>query len=121
MERTEGDEEMSRLIDADEILINGIKNKTIEISYEDLLGDLEKIFTLLFKDVRALIDEQPTIDAVPVVHGRWIGWSGEKMVDYYNETYKKIHGYRCSNCNRNTAVKSKYCSCCGALMDEVTE
>ena len=110
---------MSRLIDADALKL-GIERYLEKILSHKFLPIVKNAVREVGNDMIFAIDAQPTIDAVPVVHGHWIGWSGEKMVDYYNETYKKIHGYRCSNCNRNTAVKSKYCSCCGALMDEVT-
>lgn len=53
----------------------------------------------------------PTVDAVPVVHGRWIkgGYAcGE------NE-------YKCSACGetewRTGCARMKYCMCCGARMD----
>ena len=49
----------------------------------------------------------PTVDAVPVVHGRW------KRGDM--PTYG---GYKCSVCQRNTVhYKANYCPNCGARMD----
>ena len=67
---------------------------------------------------KRLIDEQPTIYAVPVVHGRWI-------TNKYGETV-------CSECDKNALQvltgclvnrhfephKSKFCPNCGARMDE---
>lgn len=57
------------------------------------------------------IENAPTVDAVPVVHGRWIkgGYAcGE------NE-------YKCSACGetewRTGCARMKYCMCCGAKMD----
>lgn len=64
--------------------------------------------------VRAIIRKVPTVDAAPVVHGRW-----EDMGDFC----------RCSACNAtrlkeiNTHygkavwVKTMYCADCGAKMD----
>ena len=50
------------------------------------------------------IDAVPTIDAAPVVHGRWT---------------KSPDGYiRCSNCDRRRgAVQDRFCGRCGAQMD----
>lgn len=54
-----------------------------------------------------LVDLSPTIDAEPVVHGRWI----QKEFDCV-----------CSNCGSfNGAFGMKYCSDCGAKMDEEQE
>lgn len=60
--------------------------------------------------INIIIDEQPTIDARPVVHGRW--------------KYEKFDIYRCTNCNGCSHVKEvmgepdwEYCPNCGAQMD----
>lgn len=60
-------------------------------------------------DVIAAIAGQPTVDAVEVVHGRWI-WTITGEEDY--EQY-----YRCSECNDHVYSKYNYCSNCGAKMD----
>lgn len=51
------------------------------------------------------IVEAPTVDAVEVVHGRWIPCENG--------------GYNCSNCDRRVAflVHNRYCPNCGAKMD----
>lgn len=61
------------------------------------------------KIVRAWLDDQPTVDAVPVVHGRWI----IKGQDVF-----------CSSCNNESGYNawgssafSSYCPNCGAKMD----
>jgi hypothetical protein len=50
------------------------------------------------------VDATPTVEVVPVVHGRWVekdGWT------------------RCSKCDRSSrAYMPPYCSHCGAKMDE---
>lgn len=69
------------------------------------------------------LDELPSIDAVPVVHGRWI-------YDVNAQDWG-IGGFRCSECdalnyNLPTSDKihtswfvgSKYCPDCGAMMDK---
>ena len=62
------------------------------------------------------IDEQPTVDVVEVVHGRWEEWwpgislimTGEEML------------YRCSACDAKypDVEGYKYCPNCGAKMDK---
>ena len=71
----------------------------------------QKIFTdtvLLFA-IKRTLDETPTVDAVEVVHGRWIGG--------YSGTEYTIP--KCSRCGYgNGAVgASNYCPNCGAKMD----
>jgi hypothetical protein len=62
---------------------------------------------------RKLIDEQPTVDAVPVRHGRWIDIDSEMY------TWK----IRCSKCGHERSMMSTgqiypmYCEDCGARMD----
>ena len=63
-----------------------------------------------------LFDEQPTIEAAPVVHGKWIMVSKTK---HDNETEIEE---KCSKCNRHvyryeTQPKDNFCPSCGARMD----
>jgi hypothetical protein len=55
------------------------------------------------------INEAPTIDAVPVVRGRW--------VDTYKSGYHPQNCDICSACDCWSARKSAYCPNCGARMD----
>lgn len=66
---------------------------------------------MAIRDVKLLISVMPEVDAMPVVHARWIkgGYAcGE------NE-------YKCSACGetewRTGCARMKYCMCCGAKMD----
>lgn len=61
-------------------------------------------------DVQEWLNEQPTVDAVPVVHGHW-AWDTEDI-------------YKCTNCGEKSHVKEvmgkpdwNYCPNCGAKMD----
>lgn len=93
---------------------------------DDLIRRAAAIEAILgsFNAIRA-IEELPAVDAVPVVHGRWL--------DERPTTY--IRKVKCSVCNglapficrsadyygRNMHgdfAKTKYCSCCGAKMDD---
>ena len=87
---------MVRLIDADALLdfldVGHLRPPT-EICFSELM-------------MKNIIDLQPTVEAVPVVHARWL-W---------------LDGVRCSKCNyklQTTGIPS-YCPHCGAKMDEVT-
>ena len=55
--------------------------------------------------VAYLIDDALTVDAVPVVHGRWI------------EDPDDDWGCRCSECGHLELYQFDYCSSCGARMD----
>lgn len=61
-----------------------------------------------------LIDEEPTADVVPVVHGHWIKIGNQDS----------IRNMKCSICGEEIfgdVDTEKYCFNCGAKMDEVTE
>lgn len=57
-----------------------------------------------------MIDDQPTVDAVPVRHGKWL--SREEGV-----VYPFWERYTCSACGKH-ADNTEYCPNCGARMDE---
>lgn len=68
---------------------------------------------LMFDYLKLIIRDQPTVDAVKVVHGRW-----EKMDTRYVEQFK------CSVCRSEVYVQTcmgepmfDYCPHCGAKMD----
>lgn len=91
-----------RLIDADALI-------------EFIVEEAQDLRTLSTKTVGQAISKTPTVDAVPVVHGKWI---------YSNE----FHWYTasCNKCGyqRRTDIKAegwnqwKFCPNCGAKMDE---
>ena len=67
---------------------------------------------------RTLILNAPTVDAVPVVHGRWIKMTGMLPPEYHGH-------YECSECQwhmngiRNSWTREeelRYCPNCGAKM-----
>lgn len=89
---------MARLIDADALKV-------------DLTRFYDNIVT-----AKQLIDEQPTVDAAPVVHGRW------RVTDAYP------HNVYCSECYKTFAqthwavwedgsLPRGFCPNCGAKMD----
>ena len=60
-----------------------------------------------------VLEQQPTVDAVPVRHGKWtrhtLGSTGG-----YGTTVM----HQCSECESMTISRFRYCPTCGARMDE---
>ena len=86
---------MTRLIDVDALLIN--LDGMMAVSHTGYIhGDT----------VADMISDAPTVEAVPVVHGKW-------------ELLKCWTGFEtlyCSECNYETTLASNYCPFCGADM-----
>lgn len=101
VEKTKGSETMQRLIDADALITAVLRNA---IDYAVVFGDSE-MHRLLVQ----VIAHQPTIDAEPVRHGKWIGYAG-------------TIGNECSVCGKwidvlQGTAEMNYCPNCGARMD----
>ena len=68
---------------------------------------------------RDIVDAIPTVDAVPVVHGRWINTG-----DSYEDEYCRYNYWECSACGNRIAGRyglHNYCPNCGSLMDREVE
>ena len=68
-------------------------------------------------NVLAVIDEQPTVEAVEVVRGRWLYTKIENDEDWCCDWHK----WSCSNCDFSTGsnpIGYNYCPNCGADMRE---
>ena len=60
-------------------------------------------------DTLMMIEALPTVDAVPVIHGRWIPYNSKYGHD------EKV--YLCDQCNNNVGFKKmNFCPNCGADM-----
>ena len=88
---------MARLIDADALM---------EKFW--VTGDFEKDLWHSIT-IRSVIDDAPTVDAVPVVHGRWS--------PVYTCSGEWLWGYNCSHCKADGPRLTLYCPNCGAKMD----
>lgn len=96
---------MPRLIDADALV------ERLEKSHE-YHARTSREEVLLARDIR-IIKEQPTIDAEPVRHGRWIMRGGKRYCSYCNKR-------ACVTRDREDfwyTVGTEYCPTCGAIMD----
>ena len=95
---------MTRLIDADKLTYTPYV-PTAVISRIVNAGR-EEVAKALLHVSRAEIEAQPTVDAEPVRHGKWIEYP---IADGMNQ---------CSECGVLRFGESNYCPHCGARMDE---
>lgn len=96
-----------RLIDADrsdEIIVFDKQNELLQCSVVRDYCERQREF----------LNKFPTIDAEPVVHGRWIKWDDESTYDcsICGDAFTLYEGTPKSN-------HYNYCPNCGAKMDEV--
>lgn len=97
---------MSRLIDADALK-------------QSATGGVTSVGLLTIAD----IDNAPTVDAVPVVHGDWRVFIHSALVRWKDgePVWADRNVYRCSRCDFGTIAKHNYCPRCGATMDGCIE
>ena len=67
------------------------------------------------ENVYEFIDTEPTVDAVPVVHGKWIGYETNSFKNSCKGLKRRF--YLCSVCRTANAIRGNYCQHCGAKMD----
>ena len=80
------------------------------------LDGFESDFDAAYKELL----EAKSADVAPVVHGKWIEVTRSVyygMDKQGNPIYRDRSVYYCSECNRKTVIKEKYCPDCGAKMD----
>ena len=102
-----------RLIDAD-ALIKKLESNSWDIDEWELPHEQISAGLMANAMDRETVEGMPTVDAVPVRHGKWID------IDVQLYTWK----VRCSVCGHERSMMStqgeypKYCEACGARMDE---
>ena len=98
-----------RTIDADAVL---------EKAASDLSGKESFGAAFVFSIIKHVIDEQPTIEAQPVRHGRWI----PTEYDGYADGYPVYDAFECSECGHEHSGEedtlTAFCPDCGAKMEE---
>lgn len=67
------------------------------------------------EEVEKAIAEAPAVEAVPVVHGRWLSWKELLPNQFSLLRFVKKKGF-CSNCGAFER-KDRFCPFCGAKMD----
>ena len=98
--------EAKRLIDADALIAY------FEEQYNVAMDDPDPVSGYVMSALRCCIEHFktiPTVDAVEVVHGRWV-----EIPSLLDLPWKK---YRCDHCGCPQDYKHNYCPNCGAKMD----
>ena len=91
-------------------------NAALERVCENCCCDFEECKRIGFCVLYTNIEQLPTVDAVEVVHGRWIE-DYETFVQDNGYESEPIHtGFLCSVCGRHSCSIEPYCHC-GAKMD----
>ena len=62
-------------------------------------------------DPVCLVEDAPTVDAVPVKHGRWVFGVDSETGE------RDLYAWTCSECNEKYPWQPNYCPNCGAKMD----
>ena len=103
-----------RPIDADALMQDVIAHSYPLTNAFAVGGVDDGMFTNGFQQV---VDEQPTIDAVPVVHGEWIKTDDNicyaRICSVCRKHVRVCIGLRCHDCD----TEANYCPNCGAKMD----
>ena len=91
-------------------------NKAVAIEKTEVFCD---VFDTKWTDEKVLawIGNLPTVDAVPVVHGRWMV-KVESYHDTFTDEYWDEEYFSCSVCGKNSDSTHNYCPNCGADMLE---
>lgn len=107
-----------RLIDADELHIDF--DKYVEHIRLMKKGRMPKTEIAILLDCKGAIDNAPTVDAVPVRHGKWLD------PETLKRPWFRHHIFECSVCRNILDMDgvnagrgdANYCPNCGARMDE---
>ncbi len=96
-----------RLIDADAFVAAAIESKRFVFSTRDIINDKFVVETV-YADLLTTVNNMPTVDAAPVVHGQWIDSKGAiRCSKCMNEPLYDYHG---------RLKLSMACPTCGAKM-----
>ena len=102
-----------RLIDADALAMAIVDAGQASKRYK--IGDF---WELRYTEIKEVMDEQPTVDAVPVRHGMWL------PKHHYIAGHEFVSGHICSECGDDALnaegdeFLTDYCPNCGARMDK---
>ena len=95
-----------RPIDAN-VLLDIAKNK-----YHDIIAGRYP-FNIVVYDLVQIIEEQPTLDLAPVVHGEW---GAAEIIGY--DGLHAVYAAKCSVCGMySEEYRRRFCGNCGAKMD----
>lgn len=90
-----------------------IDRKALIKRFKELgLGENSFVERMFADGVYSVLENFPSADVVPVVHGRW-----EPIINAYG----KLEGWIHKCCGTETKQKSNYCPSCGCRMDGGSE
>ena len=102
-----------RLIDADKLMgkmwdaFNDFYSDTLRVDETEV-----KMGIRILDNVKKVVDDQPTVDAVPVVHGRWVVKYDETICARFDTC--SVCGYALKAIGEGKRMN--YCLNCGAKM-----
>ena len=111
-------ENEKRLIDANALHASVSKKLMTDVfpNWKEFPRDVQEKLTRLGKEHERFLFEAPTVDAVEVVHGRWIGMEEE----IWGRNVSMVTMWQCSACGVSQTTlfgRRRYCPNCGAKMD----
>ena len=103
-----------RLIDANVLIETGEEGSITDIfpNWNGFPQSVQNAVCEYGRYIKNLIQEQPTVDAVEVVHGRWV--TGQNCIPTANGFRWTV---RCGLCGCPQDFEHNYCPNCGAKMD----
>ena len=100
-----------RPIDADIL-----RERLQDLAYDDWNQGIIKSFADTCNEIIEIVEEQPTVNAVPVRHGKWINCGT------YDQGYQVTLECECCGESVNGYVQDyKFCPYCGAKMEAYEE
>lgn len=105
-----------RLIDANALVEKFLSLTLTVTGLRNGKGVILELLNKYRNGILQLINEQPTVDAAPVVHGHWKPHM-EEMEDFFGKPHLCMTGYYCSACGFYTCHGGNFCAECGAKMD----
>lgn len=96
-----------RLIDSDAL------HKSFEEVYEHPVSMFRDSAWWFF----GRLEDEPTVDAAPLVHGRWLPYENEQDKGFHHCSVCNCQAFNCEDGSEVVEVLSNYCPNCGAKMD----
>ena len=106
-----------RLIDAGK-LVETIVNTPSEVAKIHTYNVLTSLAERQ-NEILDIVENSPTIEAAPVVHGYWREYNRSALVSWKNgePVWVDRAVYYCDGCSFGTIIKHNYCPRCGQKMD----
>ena len=85
-----------------------------------ILPDDENGWDDAISEAMSIVEKAPTADVRPERHGEWKGYTTSAFHgfdDFGEPIYRDVNVWVCSECNRRSVVKERFCPNCGAKMD----